>query len=228
MSLHSSPHCTNIFHSILNFSLNFRATPSSRINMQFIDLESFKLISPLSLKNPCSKINCSLNLSDRFYSKYIKAHYLPVFELEIQPLVRSSISSLKLEETCVNQGLFERYVPGLSELLHTSCSTMATASTRRRRLSHISSSQCRTMGSDKGQRDGFAKDMIGSICEGPLSLFLFPFLYQGRRNRSIGTLRRLQARFSTIVVFSSDTHELVSRHGFRDGTGGASGTGRRK
>jgi len=39
------------------------------------------------------------------------------------------ISFLKIEEICVNQSLFKRYVPGLSELLHTSCSTIATAST---------------------------------------------------------------------------------------------------
>ena len=80
---------------------------------------------------------------------------------------------------------------------------------------------------DNGQWSEFAKGMIRSIRGRPSSFSLSLSLYQRRRNQSISALRRLQARFST-TVFSLDTHELVSRHGFRDGAGGASATGRRK
>lgn len=84
---------------------------------------------------------------------------------------------------CEPQGLCGRYVPGLSELLHTSCSTMATTSTRRR-FSHISDSQRGTM---RRQRASLRAWSASRSAKGVLSysLALLLFIEAKRCGRSV-------------------------------------------
>jgi len=109
---------------------------------------------------------------------------------------------------------------------HPSATTLAT--------SHIACSQRETMRRQRAAgrvRRGHDRDRFTMDLSVPFSLasFSLSMLTTRSAGQSVGRsvhLRRLQARSSTTSVFTSDAHDPVSRHGFRDGAGGASGTGR--